>query len=185
MVLIPDRIRRGGRKFAPSLRPAAAQPGGPRQALRLGGERVVLGAGLVLGSALSYALYLLGSGELVKRLGPWRLVAYAMLVSTAAVLLRAAEPTEGLEAMRAARPAARRDTDLCSGPGRLAQAFALDRRHDGVDLRESDTLWIEATRRRALPATRIRVGPRIGVAYAGPWARRPLRFYLDSPHVSG
>lgn len=54
--------------------------------LQLGGERVVLGAGLVLGSALSYALYLLGSGELVKRLGPWRLVAYAMLVSTVAVL---------------------------------------------------------------------------------------------------
>lgn len=55
--------------------------------LHLGGDKVVLGAGLVLGSALSYALYLLGSGELVKRLGPWRLVAYAMLVSTAAVLL--------------------------------------------------------------------------------------------------
>lgn len=55
--------------------------------LHLGGDRVVLGAGLVLGSALSYALYLLGSGELVKRLGPWRLVAYAMLVSTVAVLL--------------------------------------------------------------------------------------------------
>lgn len=54
--------------------------------LQLGGDRVVLGAGLVLGSALSYALYLLGSGELVKRLGPWRLVAYAMLVSTVAVL---------------------------------------------------------------------------------------------------
>lgn len=54
--------------------------------LQLGGDRVVLGAGLVLGSALSYALYLLGSGELVRRLGPWRLVAYAMLVSTVAVL---------------------------------------------------------------------------------------------------
>jgi DNA-3-methyladenine glycosylase len=102
-----------------------------------------------------------------------------------AVLLRAVEPTEGLEAMQAARPAARRLTELCSGPGRLAQAFALDRRHDGLDLREGRTLWIEALRRRALPESRIRVGPRVGVEYAGPWARRPLRFYVaGSPHVS-
>ncbi|WP_257387563.1 DMT family transporter [Tahibacter caeni] len=55
--------------------------------LSLGGDRVVLGALLVFGAALSYALYLIGSGELVKRLGPWRLVAYAMSVSTIAVLL--------------------------------------------------------------------------------------------------
>jgi drug/metabolite transporter (DMT)-like permease len=55
--------------------------------LHLGGDRVVLGALLVFGAALSYALYLIGSGELVKRLGPWRLVAYAMSVSTVAVLL--------------------------------------------------------------------------------------------------
>jgi len=102
-----------------------------------------------------------------------------------AVLLRAVEPTEGLEAMHADRPAARRVTDLCSGPGRLAQAFALDRRHDGLDLREGRTLWLEALRRRALPESRIRVGPRVGVGYAGPWARRPLRFYVaGSPHVS-
>lgn len=55
--------------------------------LSLGGDRVVLGALLVFGAALSYALYLIGSGELVKRLGPSRLVAYAMSVSTVAVLL--------------------------------------------------------------------------------------------------
>ena len=55
--------------------------------LSLGGDRVVLGALLVFGAALAYALYLIGSGELVKRLGPWRLVAYAMSVSTVAVLL--------------------------------------------------------------------------------------------------
>lgn len=55
--------------------------------LQLGGDSVLLGAGLVLGSALSYALYLIGSGELVKRLGATRLVAYAMSVSTIAVLL--------------------------------------------------------------------------------------------------
>jgi DNA-3-methyladenine glycosylase len=51
-----------------------------------------------------------------------------------AVLLRAGAPVAGLDAMRARRPAARRDRDLCSGPARLAQAFGIDRTLDGADL---------------------------------------------------
>jgi len=54
--------------------------------LRLGGSHVVLGSALVFGAALSYALYLLLSGELVRRVGSLRLVAYAMCVSTVACL---------------------------------------------------------------------------------------------------
>jgi drug/metabolite transporter (DMT)-like permease len=53
-----------------------------------GGSNVVLGAALVTGSAAAYAAYLLLSGEMVKRLGSLRLVAYAMCVSTAACLLQ-------------------------------------------------------------------------------------------------
>ena len=102
-----------------------------------------------------------------------------------AVLLRAVEPTEGLEGMFARRPAARRERDLCSGPARLTQAFAIDRRRDGADLRVDESLWIEALRRRPLPDARIGAGPRVGVGYAGAWARRRLRFFVrDSPHVS-
>jgi len=56
--------------------------------LRLGGSHVALGSALVFGAALSYAIYLLLSGELVRRVGPLRLVAYAMCVSTAACLLQ-------------------------------------------------------------------------------------------------
>jgi DNA-3-methyladenine glycosylase len=52
-----------------------------------------------------------------------------------AVLVRALQPLEGLEKMRAARGrAARRERDLCSGPAKLAQALGLDGGHDGVDL---------------------------------------------------
>jgi DNA-3-methyladenine glycosylase len=51
-----------------------------------------------------------------------------------AVLLRGAAPLEGIDAMRARRVRARRDTDLCSGPGKLAQALGLDRSFDGADL---------------------------------------------------
>jgi DNA-3-methyladenine glycosylase len=102
-----------------------------------------------------------------------------------AVLVRALEPTEGVDAMFARRPKARRETELCSGPGRLAQALAIDRSLDGADLRTGPALWIEALRRRAVPAAAIAASPRIGVDYAGPWARRPLRFHLrDNPHVS-
>ena len=103
-----------------------------------------------------------------------------------AVLIRALEPTEGLRAMFAHRPRARRPTELCSGPAKLTQALAVDRRLDGEDLRTSDVLWIERLRSRAMPTGRIEVTPRIGVAYAGVWASRPLRFAVKgNPHVSG
>ena len=51
-----------------------------------GAGATVTGALLVLGSAVSYALYLLGSGELVQRIGSLRLVSYAMCVSSAACI---------------------------------------------------------------------------------------------------
>jgi drug/metabolite transporter (DMT)-like permease len=56
--------------------------------LNLGGHNVWLGGGLVLASAISYGIYLLASGELVKRVGSMRLVAYAMCVSTAACIVQ-------------------------------------------------------------------------------------------------
>ncbi|MDQ7969200.1 MAG: DMT family transporter [Oxalicibacterium faecigallinarum] len=54
--------------------------------VRLGGDNVALGGMLVLISAISYAVYLLASGELVKRVGSLRLVAYAMCVSSVACI---------------------------------------------------------------------------------------------------
>ena len=51
-----------------------------------GGSQVQMGAVFVLGSAITYALYLLFSGEMVKRVGAIRLVAYAMCVSSVACI---------------------------------------------------------------------------------------------------
>lgn len=54
--------------------------------LQLGGDYVMLGSALVLGAAISYAIYLIQSGQLVQRLGSLRLVSYAMCVSSAACI---------------------------------------------------------------------------------------------------
>lgn len=56
--------------------------------LNLGGNNVWLGSGLVFASAVSYGIYLLASDELTKRVGPMRLVAYTMCVSTAARIVQ-------------------------------------------------------------------------------------------------
>ena len=68
-----------------------------------------------------------------------------------------------------------------AGPGKLCRALGIDRRLNGHDLTLGETLWIEDG-----PAPRkIRRGPRIGVAYAGVWAERHLRFWVDKdPAVS-
>jgi drug/metabolite transporter (DMT)-like permease len=55
---------------------------------KIGGVNVTLGSAFVLASALSYALYLLLSGELVRRTGALRLVSYAMCVSSAACIVQ-------------------------------------------------------------------------------------------------
>ncbi|MFP5405072.1 MAG: DMT family transporter, partial [Gammaproteobacteria bacterium] len=57
--------------------------------VRFEGADVALGGALVFASALAYALYLVGSGEMVKRLGPVRLTAWASIVASFACILQA------------------------------------------------------------------------------------------------
>ncbi len=86
-----------------------------------------------------------------------------------AVLLRALEPVTGIR-------------QRTCGPGLLSRAMQIDMRVNGADLCGS-ALWIE--RPPCAPAVRIGHSPRIGVDYAGQWARRCWRFFdRDSPHVS-
>ncbi|MDQ4089908.1 MAG: DNA-3-methyladenine glycosylase [Actinomycetota bacterium] len=92
-----------------------------------------------------------------------------------AVLLRGLTPIAGLDAMRAARgPAARRDRDLCSGPGKLCQAFGLDRSFDGADLVTGDReveVVDDGTPPPAVPGVSGRIG--LSVATEVQW-----RFYV-------
>ena len=97
------------------------------------------------------------------------------------VLLRAAEPLAGLDLMRAVRPAAKRDRDLCSGPGRLCQAFGIDRRLDGADLVTAAEGFTIVDDGVPPPVDPI-VGPRIGIRHA---ADAPWRWHVpDHVHVS-
>jgi DNA-3-methyladenine glycosylase len=59
----------------------------------------------------------------------------------AAILIRALEPLEGIELMQRYRKTTRL-LDLTRGPGRLAAAFQIDRRHDGLDLCAAGSLWL-------------------------------------------
>jgi len=102
-----------------------------------------------------------------------------------AVLLRAVQPTEGIDRMFSFRPTAKSPTQISSGPGKLGAAFAIDRSLDREDLVTSTRLFIERARTASIPKSMVIRAPRIGVAYAREWADRPLRFYLrDNAHVS-
>ncbi len=99
-----------------------------------------------------------------------------------AVLIRALEPVEGLALMRARRPKAKTDAQLCSGPGKLCAAMGIDRGCYGKDLLGGE---LYLTLGEALPEEKIGVSPRVGVDYAGADAQRPWRFYeRGNPNVS-
>jgi DNA-3-methyladenine glycosylase len=88
----------------------------------------------------------------------------------AGVLIRALEPTKGLEAMRARRgPVA--DRLLCAGPGRVGQALGITRAHDGLPLDR-----VPFALQPAPVAPDVVVGVRIGISKA---QEMPWRFGLQ------
>ncbi|HYB99992.1 MAG TPA: DNA-3-methyladenine glycosylase [Candidatus Limnocylindrales bacterium] len=103
-----------------------------------------------------------------------------------AVLIRAAEPLEGLELARRLRAAASparvapEGVALMNGPGKLCQALEVTLELDGIDLLARDRLWLERGARRA--GVRVEVSARIGITRA---SDLPLRFYeAGNPWVS-
>jgi DNA-3-methyladenine glycosylase len=89
-----------------------------------------------------------------------------------AVLLRAAAPVSGVPDLK--RP--------LTGPGKLCAGLEITRRDNGVDLTAGGDLYLAYD---GVPPPRRAASARIGVAYAGAWAARKLRFYIrGNPYVS-
>ncbi len=87
----------------------------------------------------------------------------------AAVLLRAVEPVKNVEGST-------------RGPGRLCRAMEIDRRLDAHDLCGEEFYIADSPGNGSFS---IAKRPRIGVDYAGTWAKRLLRFYIrGNPFVS-
>ena len=129
-----------------------------------------------------------------------------------ALLVRAVEPLEGVELMRASRErrawerrrtvaeaeagagpdgAARRraglpDERLAAGPGLVCAAFDLDRSLTGHDLLDATAPIRLEPPPTGEPTPAVVAGPRVGIAYAGePWASAPWRLALAGhPSVS-
>lgn len=90
------------------------------------------------------------------------------------VLIRGIEPLEGIAQMERNRGTAVL-RDLTRGPGRIAEAFAIDKRHDGLDLCAPGKLWLGELRTQdARLRGEIGNSVRIGITRA---AHRRLRFY--------
>jgi DNA-3-methyladenine glycosylase len=86
-----------------------------------------------------------------------------------AVLVRAIEPVENADGRG-------------NGPALVCRALHIDRSCNGADLIDSE-LFVEAA--PCVPHGSVRVGPRIGIDYAGEWAAHPWRFWVaESPHLS-
>jgi DNA-3-methyladenine glycosylase len=71
------------------------------------------------------------------------------------------------------------DGELIDGPGRLCRALQIDRRLNRVDLTTGDSLWFE-DRGVSVKRKDIERHPRIGVGYAGEWAKQLWRFRLHA-----
>jgi DNA-3-methyladenine glycosylase len=75
------------------------------------------------------------------------------------------------------------DGELIDGPGRLCRALEIDRRLNRLDLTTGESLWFE-DRETLVKKADVGVHPRIGVDYAGEWAKKPWRFRLRTVTVS-
>ena len=93
-----------------------------------------------------------------------------------AVLIRAINPTEGIDAMLYRRNMALVKPNITAGPGSVGKALGINRKLNGISF-QSDVMWIE-DRGLTFTDNEIAAVPRIGVAYAAEDALLPYRFYV-------
>lgn len=97
-----------------------------------------------------------------------------------AILIRAIEPTEGIDEMLKRRKKTKLVRQLTSGPGALTQALGIQLAHNGFAL-NGKTIWIE-DRKVNIPLENIEAIPRVGINYAKEDALLPWRFRIkDNP----
>lgn len=93
-----------------------------------------------------------------------------------AILIRAIEPTEGIEEMLVRRKMSVLKPNFTSGPGSVAKALGISRAINTISL-QSDTLWVE-DKGLVFNDDEVAAVPRVGVDYAGEDALLPYRFYV-------
>jgi DNA-3-methyladenine glycosylase len=100
-----------------------------------------------------------------------------------AILIRAINPTDGIDVMLFRRNMLVAKPNITMGPGSVAKALGISRDINAFSL-QSDTIWIE-DRGLVFPDESIASVPRVGVSYAAEDALLPYRFYVKgNPYVS-
>lgn len=184
------RVLDGGERLAGRIVETEAYLGvGDRGSHTFGGRRTARNESMWLVGGTAYVYFTYGMHYCMN-------VVAGRAEDPVAVLIRAIEPLEGVDLMRAHRegdrPRKRRlaDRDLCSGPARLCQALAIDRGLDGLDMvgvgrSGVGSVFVERRNRRRFSDNQIAVGPRVGLGGDGDWTRAPLRFAVGgSPWMS-
>ena len=93
-----------------------------------------------------------------------------------AILIRAINPTDGIDLMLLRRSMASFKSNITSGPGSVAKALSISRAVNAFSL-QGETIWIE-DRGLAFPNEEVAAVPRVGVGYAAEDALLPYRFYV-------
>ncbi len=100
------------------------------------------------------------------------------------VLIRALEPANEISKVKTTS----QKLKVASGPGKLCKWMKLDKSFDGEDLTKSKRIWLEDRSDKVpekIKKSQIVAAKRIGIDYAGLWAKKPWRFYLkDNLFVS-
>jgi len=100
-----------------------------------------------------------------------------------AILIRAIQPTEGIEIMLYRRNMLEAKPNITSGPGSVAKALGISRKLNAFSL-QSDDIWLE-DKGLSFPDESIASVPRVGVSYAAEDALLPYRFLVKgNPYVS-
>lgn len=95
-----------------------------------------------------------------------------------AILLRAIEPTTGIEAMLRRRSKNSAHKELTQGPGSLSQALGITLKHNNLTL-PCESIWIEESGLNICPS-KISASPRVGIDYAEEYAKKPWRFRYEA-----